>query len=102
MGSRREGPNLRIGLVDLIEDGLVGGLAEAATLPGLQIVFESGAESLGAIIESISKGLMDTFYGVSTSHEDLQGGQSALLDVAEIISLVRKPLSMHEGALHRI
>jgi hypothetical protein len=35
MGSRREGPNLRIGLVDLIEDGLVGGLAEATTLPGL-------------------------------------------------------------------
>ena len=65
-------------------------------------MFESGAESFWAIIESISKGLMDTFYGVSTSHEDLQGGQSALLDVADIISLVRKPLSMHEGALHRI
>jgi hypothetical protein len=32
---RREGPDLRVILVNLIEDGLVGGFAEATILSGL-------------------------------------------------------------------
>lgn len=102
--AEREGPDLRIVLVNLIEDRLVGGFAEATLFPGLDVVFESGAESFWSIIESISKGLMNTFYSVSASHEDLQRGQSELLAparLAMIISLVRKPLNMHGGAWHK-
>lgn len=101
---RRIGPDLRVIFVDLIEDRLVGGISEATIFPGLYVMFESCAEPFGAIIESISKGLMDTFYGVSTSHEDLQHGQSQLSTLArlvKIISLVRKPSSMHADVLHR-
>lgn len=104
MLQRREGPDLRVILVDLIEDSLVGGFAEATLLPGLDVVFEPGAESFWAVIESITKRLMNTLYGVSTSHEDLQHGQFELLArimLAEMISLVRKPLSMHADALHK-
>jgi hypothetical protein len=97
----RIGPDLRVILVNLIEDRLVGGFAEATLFPGLNVVFESGAESFWTIVESISKRFMDTFYGVSTGHEDLRYGQFELLalaGLAKIISLVRKPLSMHGGA----
>lgn len=104
MLQKREGPDLRVILIDLIEDRLVGGFGEATLFPGLNIVFESSAESFWAIIESISKRFMETFYGVPTSHEDLNCGQSELLAPAglvEIISLVRMPLSTHEGVWHK-
>jgi hypothetical protein len=72
--AEREGPDLRIILFNLIEDRLVGGFAEATLFSGLDVVFKSGAESFWSIIESISKRLMNTFYSVSTSHEDLKRG----------------------------
>lgn len=84
MLQRWEGPDLRVVLVDLIENGLVRGFAEATLLSGLQVVLESGTESLRAIIEGISKRLVNTFYGVSTSHEDLEDGQYILLRLERV------------------
>ena len=104
MLQRREGPDLRIVLIDLIKDHLVRGFAEATLLPRLEVMFEAGAQSLGTIVEGISKRLMNTLDGVASGHKDLERGQFELFvprTLAEIISLVRKPSSKRAGALHR-
>ena len=101
---RRDGPDLRVVILDFVEDCLVRGFAEATLLSGLDVMFESGAQPLWTVVKSISKWLMNTFYGVPASHEDLKRGQFELLALAflaENISLFQRPLSMHADVSRR-
>lgn len=53
-----------------IHDILVRDLCETALLPGLLVVRVPLAEPLGAEVEGVSKGLVDTMQDVAASHED--------------------------------
>ena len=73
---RRQGKSdLSTLLSNLFQDCAKGGLGKATVKPGLLIVFVSRTQSLGAIIEGITKWFVDAFEGVAPSHENLQSDE---------------------------
>ena len=54
-----------------IEDRLICRIIESAIDSRLLVVFKSGTESLNAIIEGVTKRLVDAFQSITTGHENL-------------------------------
>lgn len=74
--SRRErNANLGSRLVDLVEDGLEGALAETALVPGAFIVFVPRPKPLRTEVKSVAERLMDALEAVTACHEHLWFGQ---------------------------
>ena len=65
--------NLSFVSLEPIEHRLERSLAEAAIDPCLDVILITFTQALGAIVEGVSKGFVDTFEGVAASHEDLEG-----------------------------
>ena len=57
--------------LDPLQHRVEGRLAKPAIQPGLFVVCESLAESLGAVVEGVTKRLVDTLDVFPTSHKDL-------------------------------
>jgi hypothetical protein len=57
-------------LHDVVKDGLVCRLFEAALGAGLVVLFVSVAKSFGTEVESIAKRLVDALQSIPLSHED--------------------------------
>lgn len=68
----RKRSDLRSFALNSIQHGLEGGLAETALYAALFVVRKSLTESLGAIVEGITKRLVDTLDGIPAGHEHLQ------------------------------
>lgn len=71
--AQEEGSDLGSFTLDAIQHGLVRGFAETAVETGLGVLITliPGTESLGAIVEGVSEGLVNTGDGIPACHEDL-------------------------------
>lgn len=58
--------------LDSVQDGAKGRLGKATVEPGLLIMLVSRTQSLGAIIEGITKWFVDALEGVALRHKNLQ------------------------------
>lgn len=63
--------HLRILPHDVVEDGLVCGLAEAARYSSLLVVLVPRAQSFRAKVEGVAEGLVDALQCISLRHENL-------------------------------
>lgn len=61
--------NLRCFSLNSLQDRAIGSLAESTVQTGLFIIRKSGRESLWAVVESVTKWLMNTLNSVMLSHE---------------------------------
>lgn len=70
VGARRgKVSNLRSFSLNFLQDRAIGGLAESTVQTGLLIIRKSGRESLRAVVESVTKWLMNALNGVVLSHK---------------------------------
>lgn len=90
--------HLFVFLHDVIKNGLVCRVFEAALGAGLLIFLVSVAKSLGTEVEGIAERLVDALQGITLSHEDLlervSGRCGGLPWVVEENALARMPSSM--------
>lgn len=69
--SGKKGSDLGCFSFNSLQHGEICRLAEAAVHASLFVVFETVGETLRAIVEGVTKRLMDTLDGGALSHEDL-------------------------------
>ena len=71
----RGGSDLGTLFLDSVQGCAIGRLSKATVEPGLLIILVSRTQSLGAIIEGITKWFVDALKGVASSHENLQSDE---------------------------
>lgn len=83
---------------DSVKNGLVGGLAEAAAVAQILVLFKSRTQPFRAVVEGIAKRFVEALQCITLSHEDLDQCQTYANSSLDRIGLpVRKLLSMIEG-----
>lgn len=99
--ARRDVSDLMFGtlLHKSVKDGLVGGLAEAASVARFLVVLISRTQSFRAVIEGIAKRFVKALQCITLSHEDLDECQTHahIFSGPDIGLLFRKLSSMLEG-----
>ena len=98
-GARREDPDLGTLLLNAVEDGVEGRLAETTVKPGFLVVLEASAEPFRAIIEGVSKWFVNAFQ-IGASHKHLQRAVSNPEDICtNARSVLFQRLSSRRGGV---